>query len=90
MTEDQETTLWIGAFRYYLGRMSYAVGNFCDLLMAHWPALNGRVKALIQRELDEAFKQDDEMRYDGKEYLPLGHDCDRAQWERVRYMLAQL
>lgn len=82
--DEQITTLWLGAFRYYLGRMTYAVGDFCDLLIAEWPSLPDRTKNLIQRDLTEAFARDDEQRADGKEYLQLGHDCDRQQWERVR------
>lgn len=83
-TDAEMTTLWLGSFRYYLGRMTYAVGDFCDLLIKEWPSLPDRTKNLIQRDLTEAFTRDDEQRADGKEYLPLGHDCDRQQWERVR------
>jgi hypothetical protein len=84
MTEDQQTTLWLGSFRYYVGRMSYAVSDFCSLLIANWETLPERTRNLIKRDLEEAFKRDDEAREDGREYLPLGHDCDRAQWMRVR------
>ena len=84
MNDDQKTTLWLGSFRYYLGRMSYAVSDFCKLLISAWGTLPDRTKYLIRRDLEEAFKRDDEARDDGREYLPLGHDCDRAQWMRVR------
>lgn len=87
MNEYQMTTLWLGAFRYYVGRMTYAVSDFCDLLIATWPTLPERTRSLIQRDLAEAFQRDDEMRTDercGAAYYPLGSDCDRQQWLRVR------
>jgi hypothetical protein len=39
------------------------------------------------KELDEAFEQDDKARQGMKKgygYYPLGHDCDRQSWEKVR------
>jgi len=39
---------------------------------------------LIQKELENAFLRDDMDRGDKANYLPLGHDCDRQQWEKVR------
>lgn len=84
MSEEQILTLWLGAFRYYCGRRSYAVSSFCDLLIAQWPALPERTRALIRRELEEDFECDARARADGLKYLPLGMDCDRAEWQRVR------
>lgn len=84
MTEQWQTTLWLGAFRYYCGRMTYAVGDFCDLLIAEWGELPEATRALIRRDLSEEFGRDDAARERGAEHLPLGADCDRAQWERVR------
>ena len=34
--------------------------------------------------------EDDEARSDGHEYKPLGADCDRFQWARVRKLWAEL
>ena len=84
MNDGQQTTLWLGAFRYYRGRMTCAVSDFCGLLISAWGTLPDGTRNLIKRELEEAFKLDDEARNDGREYKPLGHDCDRAQWQRVR------
>lgn len=84
MTDDQTTTLWLGAFRYYVGRMTYAVGDFCGLLIATWPTLPERTRTLIQRDLDEEFQRDDEARDVESMCKPLGANCDRQQWERVR------
>ena len=91
MTEDETDLLWICATRYMLGRMTYAVGNFCDALVRHWPTLPEHTRAIIKRDVEEKFERDDRMRDEGKGDiypLPLGHDCDRAQWERVRRLYA--
>lgn len=84
MTEEQQLTLWLGAFRYYCGRTSYAVSDFCGLLIWQWPTLPKRARDLIQRDLEEEFERDDRARAEGREYKPLGLDCDREQWECVR------
>jgi len=84
MTEDEGLTLWLGATRYYMGRMSAGVSDFCALLRRRWPALGARTRALIQRDVEEAFARDDSARAMGLEHKALGMDCDREQWERVR------
>lgn len=84
MTADEQTTLWLGAFRYYCGRMTYAVSDFCEMLVAAWPTLTPSLRNLIAGELEGEFRRDDEMRDRGASYLPLGNQCDRESWERVR------
>jgi hypothetical protein len=84
MKTAQEITLWLGATMYYLGRMTYAVGDFCELLIEHWPALHSATREIIKINIEAEFARDDEMRQQGSQYLPLGQDCDRAEWERVR------
>ena len=79
-----ELTLWSGACRYYLGRRTYAVANFCDLLKRKWPKLEGHTQRIIQRDVEEEFDLDDKARAAGGTYKPLGDDCDRAEWEHVR------
>lgn len=83
MTSDENLTLWLGAFRYYLGRMTYAVGDFCDLLRREWPNLPEHTRNLICTELEREFAKDDEARKHDR-FRPLGHDCDRAEWAKVR------
>jgi len=47
------------------------------------------VRDLIRRELERAFEQDDKARAgEAQGYKPLGWDCDRKQWERVRSLWA--
>lgn len=76
------------AFRYCCGRMTYIVSDCADWLIEQWPNISDRAKAIIKRDLEEAFKSDDEDRERGSDYKALGHDCDRAQWERVRSLWA--
>ena len=90
MDDEEALTLWLGAARYYLGRMSYAVSDFCDLLRRTWPRLPARVRLLIRRDVEERIAADDAARGDGRSAmtLPLGMDCDREQWQRVRALWA--
>lgn len=91
MNSEHLTTLWLGSFRYYLGRKTYAVSEFCDILIAQWETIPDRCKALITKELNNAFAKDDEMRSDpacSSICYPLGMTCDRTEWERVRKYLA--
>ena len=83
MTDDQKLTLWLGAFRYYLGRMTYAAGDFCDLLRAEWPNLPERARRLIYDELAEAIQRDNEDRELGRPYRRLGMDVDRDTWVKL-------
>lgn len=87
LTPDQQSTLWIGATRYYMGRMSYAVPSFCDLLKQEWDRLPKHTQDIIRRDLMEEFERDDRARAEGWDYKPLGHDCDRVQWESVKKMI---
>lgn len=74
----------IAAVRYCIGRMSYIVGDCADWLIAEWPQFEEGARRCIQRDIEEAFTRDDEARERGDEHKPLGMDCDRASWERVR------
>lgn len=49
MTADDLTTLWIGATRYYLGRMTYAVSDYCAMLRSQWHALPESTRTLIPK-----------------------------------------
>jgi hypothetical protein len=87
MNDKEKSTVWIGAFRYYMGRMTYAVSDFCDILIKEWPSLPEHAKQIIKRDLEEGFERDDRLR--SASDLPtigyaLGHDCDRAEWAKVR------
>ena len=78
----------IAAFRYCLGRMTYIVGDCASWLIKTWPFLSVQTQNIIKRDLEEAFTRDDEDREAGRDFKALGHDCDRAEWERVRKLWA--
>jgi hypothetical protein len=87
----QKQTAWgrgdlmaIAAVRYCLGRQSYIVSDCASWLIAAWPDLSEDARKTICRDVDEEFARDDEARERNAEYKPLGADCDRADWERVR------
>jgi len=74
----------IAAFRYCCGRSTYVVGVCADWLVNIWPMLSENTRAVIQRELEADFASDDQARAAKENYKPLGWDCDRKEWERVR------
>lgn len=77
--------LVIGATRYLTGRMTISACCFAQHELASaWPHLAPGTRSCIQRDLEDEFRRDDEARERGDNYLPLGHDCDRAAWEFVR------
>jgi hypothetical protein len=76
----------IAAFRYCLGRSTYIVGTCVDWLTEHWPNFSVDTQQLIKKELEEAFKSDNEDREKARNLKTLGWDCDRNDWERVRQM----
>lgn len=79
----------LAAFRYCCGRMTYISGACADWIVDMWPQFPERAKALIRRELDEEFRRDDEARARKEQFKPLGWDCDRAAWEKVRALWAE-
>lgn len=79
---DDRVAIW--AVRYCLGRMTYVSGECADWLVRHWPRLSDDTKRAIKLDIDEAFIADDKARASGQHYKPLGWDCDRREWERVR------
>ena len=72
------------AVRYCIGRMTYIVSDCADWIIANWKDWPKNTQEIIKRDLEEAFKSDDEAREGGSKWKPLGWDCDRKEWERVR------
>ena len=73
---DQKTDFMIFcAFRYCLGRMTYAVSICADYLTAHWRKLHPDTQKMIHQEIQKAFER--------SEY---GHECDYEDWQRVLSM----
>lgn len=74
----------VSAVRYCLGRSTYIVSDCQEWLCDIWDKLPEKAQTIIQRDVEEAFKSDDEDRASGKEYKTLGDGCDRSEWEQVR------
>lgn len=83
MTDDEKMTLWLGSFRYHMGRQTYAVGMFCEMLLRHWAEIPAKTQNLIRRELADEIERDNKAREAGDQYKPLGADIDRLQWINV-------
>jgi len=88
MNDQQTLTLWLGAFRYYLGRQTYAVSDFCELLAQEWHNLDSYTQTLLLKELSKAIKDDDDDRLEGRRFHKLGDDCDRAEWVMLLQRIA--
>jgi hypothetical protein len=67
------------AFRYALGRMTYAVGQVSDEIIRVAANLSPGVRNVMIREIDEADKSE-----------RLGMQMDAARWYRVRAALVEL
>ena len=65
--------LVVGAFRYYLGRKTYAVSEFVEWLGENWQTFNGNTQEIIRRETRQALEMGE-----------AGMAMDRNLWERVR------
>jgi len=79
-----DVILWHGAFSYYCGRATIAVSAFISDLIKNWPHLSPKLRYLIERDLERAFLEDDDLRANGASYKRLGHDADRQEWQKVR------
>jgi hypothetical protein len=68
-----EAFMVIAAFRYALGRTSYASAIVPKEIRRLWPRLPQSDRELIVREITAAMVRDQ-----------LGHDCDRQEWVALR------
>ena len=74
----------LAAVRYCMGRMTYIVGDCVDWLIDEWDNISPSMQRIIQRDIEDEFRRDDEARQRGESHRPLGMDIDRASWEKVR------
>lgn len=68
------------SFRYYLGRRTIATCAFARSLAAAWPLIAKHTREMIARELSQAYSEAERH----PEWKPLGDDCDRESWDKVR------
>jgi hypothetical protein len=80
LNEPEQQTLFLQAFRYALGRRTYAVQDTADIIKKYWHQLDSKTQLLIGRDLNEAITKDTNLRNDGANHRPLGMDMDRAVW----------
>jgi len=73
----------LDSFRYAMGRMSYQVEITTAWLIDNWNTLSASLQEMIKKELDEELRRDAKARERSRENLPLGQDCDRAEWVRL-------
>lgn len=84
MNNSEKLTLWLGATRYYLGRMTYAVSMFCDLLIKEWSDLPKDTQGIIKRDIEEEYERYAKYEQGIIKVSPLGMDMDKQQWDKVR------
>lgn len=82
MMTAEESVIYFYAFRYCLGRMTYAVDDFCQQATAKIAEIGTHELKLMEKEITEAEKWDNENpdRFHGR----LGMDCDRRDWLKFR------
>jgi hypothetical protein len=79
--ETPDEFMFVAAFRYALGRRTYAVSLVIGELRRFWPALSTNTRVLIMTEIDRARERDErDNRYPGW----LGDACDREEWLAFR------
>ena len=72
-THDREILIY--AFRYALGRCTYASQTMSYVIRKNWAQLSEHDKQLFKREIEQAIEQD-----------MAGMDCDVAEWKKVLEM----
>ena len=60
------------AFRYALGRRTYAVSMVADYLKNHWAEIDGKTQKKIQDEIFQALDRGE-----------AGDECDKARWIEI-------
>lgn len=72
MTEHDQDTLMFYAFRYVLGRMTYAVSDVVELIIRYKSIISENHKSLMIKEINEAIENGH-----------AGMDCDISEWKNV-------
>ena len=70
VTVSDSMVVW--AFRYCLGRRTYAVSDCVENILAVWPSLSDKTRELIHREALKAIENDQ-----------AGMDMDKKEWQKV-------
>ena len=86
MTQAQNQILFY-AFRYCLGRMTYAAGDFCEYATENIRKIGYHELRLMVNEITKADEEDTERGYVGGLYSRLGMECDRREWLMLREVI---
>ena len=84
-----EELMVVAAFRYCLGSTTYMSDVCAEWISKMWPEFSEGNRQLIERDLEEAFRDDDRQRVAGERHKTLGYDDNRAAWEKVRGLWTQ-
>jgi hypothetical protein len=84
-----EELMVVAAFRYCLGSTTYMSDVCAEWVVMMWPEFSYQIRNLIERDLEEAFRDDDRQRVAGERHKTLGYDDNRAAWEKVRALWAR-
>lgn len=76
MTEHDQDTILFYAFRYALGRTTYAASDMADMIIKYKDVLSENNKYLIKKEINRAI-----------ESLKGGMRCDAESWYKVLEVL---
>ena len=79
-THGMNGLMIIAAVRYCIGRRSYIVSDCVDWILANWNDWPENVRTIIQRDLEQEFDRDAQ----NPDWNPLGDDCDKREWKKVR------
>lgn len=71
MEEHESIMFW--AFRYALGRHTYAVSDVAEYLIRHKAKIQPTTRSMIIREINEHFDK----------YGDGGWECDKRSWDDV-------
>ena len=72
MKHSEQRDILIYAFRYALGRMTYAVHTVSEIIIRDWDTFSEFDKSLFKKEIKEAIRMD-----------CIGMKMDRKQWSKI-------
>lgn len=81
---NAESDIYFYAFRYCLGRMTYAVIDFCRQATKKVAELGTHQLQMMDKEITAAERQDTDDRIRERCVKALGCDCDREMWLKLR------
>lgn len=84
---NEESDIYFYAFRYCLGRMTYAVNDFCSQATKKVAELGTHQLQMMDKEITEAERQDTDDRIRERCVKALGWDCDKADWLKFREVI---